>query len=190
MPLSFSSQARLLTLLGGLGILAVACGSNKTASTAADVLVGNDFESLAGWLGVTPNPSLTDEKAHSGHYSIKVDGTIEYSLGFASTLGALHDTRVKRIKVTAWVFVPDAQAVALLVTHAGDAPNVKPLLWDGFDVTKAVAGSYGKWVEVSKVMELPGAVTAATNIGFYLWHTGGSQPVYLDDLTVTAEPEK
>lgn len=189
MPLSFSSQARVL-LLCGLGMLAVACGSNKAAATAADVLVSNDFESLAGWLGATPNPSLTDEKAHSGRYSIKVDDSIAYSLGFASTLGALHDTRVKRIKVTAWVFVPNAQGAALLVTHAGDAPNVKPLLWDGFDVTKAVAGSYGRWVEISKVMELPAGVTAATSIGFYLWRTGGHQPVYLDDLTVTAEPEQ
>ncbi len=184
----FFSRARL-PLLGCLSLLTVACGSERATYTSADALVSNDFESLAGWLGKASSSSLTEEKAHSGRYSIKVDDSIEYSVEFASTLGALHDARVKRIKVAAWVFVPNAQTVALLVTHAGDAPNAKPLVWYGFDVTKAVAGKYNQWVYVSTVVELPDAVTAATNVGFYLWRSSGNQPVYLDDLLVTTEPE-
>ena len=180
---------RCLPLLGGLALLAPACNSDNAPATGADVLVSNDFEHLAGWLGPTPNPTLTKEKAHSGQYSIKVDGNSEYSLGFSSTLGALRDVRVKRIKVTGWVLVPSAQASALLVTHGGDAvPNGKPLVWEGLDVVKAVEGKYNQWVEVSKVVDIPDAASATTGLGIYLWRSGGNQPVYLDDLTVTLEP--
>lgn len=187
-----ASSIRRCPLLAVLSLLLLAaCGSSdQTAATKADILVSTDFDSLAGWMGTPPNPSLTREKAHSGRYSSKVGGSIEYGLTFANTLGELHEVRVKRLKISAWVFVPSAQASALFITHGGDAqPNAKPLIYNILDVVKAVDGNYGQWVPISKILELPDAVIYSTNIGFYLWRPSPSpESVYLDDLTVTAVP--
>ncbi|MBO3271898.1 hypothetical protein [Hymenobacter defluvii] len=186
--MSHSSSLRFW-VLAMIGVLA-ACSIAADKAPTGDILVSNDFETLAGWMGATPVLTLTEEKAHSGWYSIKVDGSNEYSIGFNSTLGALHDVRVKKIRVSGWVFVPSEQATACLITHVGDAiPKTKPLLWDSFNMVKEVQGKYNQWVHVTKVLDIPMAADAYTNIGFYLWRNYASnQPVYFDDLVVTVEP--
>ncbi|GAC1367150.1 MAG: hypothetical protein NVS3B25_16620 [Hymenobacter sp.] len=169
---------------------AFAIAGCSTPDTAADpnLLVSADFETLAGWLPAAQSATLSRDKAHSGHYALKVDAAHEYSLGYSAPLGQLHDTRIRKIKVTAWAFVPTADAKATLVTTVSNpaAPNDKPLLWDGLELGKAPA--VGKWQEVSKVITLPDNATPANTLGIYLWRTGGAQPVYLDDLRVTLEP--
>lgn len=178
-----------LLLLGSLVALTVAgCGGNDTVAPDSNILVSNDFETLAGWLPEPQNATLTREKAHSGRYALKVDGTHEYSLGFNALLGQLHETRITKIKVSAWVFVTAADAKAALVTAISTpgAPSDKPLLWESLDLSQSK--EVGKWLEVSKVITLP-ANTAPTNaLVLYLWRTSGGQPVYLDDLKVTVEP--
>lgn len=175
--------------MGSLVALTVAgCGGNDNAASDPNTLVSNDFDTLAGWLPEPQSATLTREKAHSGHYSLKVDGTHEYSLGFNALLGQLHETRISKIKVSAWVFVPSAEAKAALVTAVSTpgAPSDKPLLWESLDLSQTK--EINKWVEVSKVVTLP-ANTAPTNaLVLYLWRTSGNQPVYLDDLRVTVEP--
>lgn len=162
------------------------CGSADTKNDP-NLLVSTDFETLSGWLPEAQDATLTREKAHSGTYAIKVDAAHEYSLGYHAQLGRLHDTRIKKIKVSAWAFVP-AGGSASLVTTVGNpvAPNDKPLLWEAIELGKSNA--FGKWVEVSKVLTIPETAAATSTLGLYLWRTGGSQTVYLDDLRVTLEP--
>lgn len=144
----------------------------------------NNFDELAGWLGAAPQPSLTTEKAHSGHYSIKVDATTDFSIGYTKTLGQMSDRRVVKFKIDAWVLVPGADAKALLVTTFGES-GAKPMKWTGFDVTKDTPTN-GDWQRVSEVIEVPAVATANTIFNLYLWRTGAPQPIYLDDLTVSA----
>lgn len=144
----------------------------------------NDFDSLAGWLGVTPPPSLTRDKAHSGAYSIKVDSNTEYSISYTKPLGQMSDVRVTKLKIEAWVWAPSPSSSALLVTTFAE-PGAKPLSWNGFDVAKAGV-KYGEWTHVSKVIEVPPVATTNTLFNIYLWRTNAPQPIYLDDLTVSA----
>ena len=174
-----------LLLLGSLVALTVAgCGGNDAASEP-NLLVSSNFDTLAGWIPEAQSATLSRDKAHSGHYAVKVDPSHEYSLGYKAPLGQLHETRVKKIKVTAWTFVPTADAKAALVVTVGnpDPASDKPLMWDAVEVdgTKDT----GKWTEVSKEFTIPENATATSPLGIYLWRTGGSQPVYLDDLRVT-----
>ena len=187
---SFFRWAGLRPLASGLFLLAAtSCGADQATPAKGDVLVSTDFENLAGWMGTSPNSSLNREEAHSGPYSIKVDGSTEYSVSFSNTLGNQHDVRVRRVRVRAWVFVPSAEASGLLITQVGNGGGSKPLVWDAFDLVKAVAGNYDQWVEVNRVVDIPEATTAATGFGIYLWRNNpSSQPIYLDDLTVTVEP--
>lgn len=179
---------KILYSIATVAALGMVSCSKSSDATDANTLVSNDFETLAGWLPDVPkSATLTREKAHSGHYSLKVDAAHEYSLGFSAVLGQLHETRINKIKVSAWVFLPAADAQAALVTAVTDpaAPD-KPLLWESLDLS--LGKKVGKWAQVSKVITLP-ATTAPTNaLGLYLWRTSGNQPVYLDDLVVTVEP--
>lgn len=173
--------------LGTLAALFVAgCGS-KNDATDPNVIVDNNFDTIAGWVPEPQNATLSRDKAHSGHYSIKVDGEHEYSLNYKAMLGQLHATRIKKIKITAWTFVSSADAKASLVTAVSnpDPANDKPLLWEALDLS--AGNSPGKWVEVSKEIAIPEAATPTCILGFYLWRTSGNQPVYLDDLRVTVE---
>lgn len=175
--------------LGTLATLSFAgCGGKSDVETDPNLLVNNDFETIAGWLPEGPSATLSREKAHSGHYSIKVDAAHEYSLTYKAALGQLHDTRIKKINISAWTFVPMAGAKASLVVSVGNptTPNDKPLLWDGLEVGKGNA--FGKWVEISKSFTIPESASPTSVLTLYLWRTSGNQPIYLDDLRVTLEP--
>ena len=181
---------KIILFLGATYALGLAgCGSNGTGADAeTNVLASTDFESLDGWLPADQAATLTREKVHSGKYAIKVDAAHEYSLGFSKPLGQLHDTKPQKIKVSAWVLVPSAEAQAVLVITLGDptSPTAKPLLWESLALP-SVGTPYGTWKEVSKTVTVPAAAGPASRLGIYLWRTGGSQPSYLDDLRVSVE---
>ena len=187
MTFSIRERSWLLTALtSSVIILASSCDPHTTSDDT--VLMHNDFESLTGWLGQAPQPSLTTERAHSGRYSLKVDKATEFSLSYATTMGQLSTSRLTKLKLDAWVFAPSADAGALLVTNFSDGiPTHKALLWNGFDVVKA-SQQYGEWVHVSQVLDMPAALTADTQLGIYLWRNKGELPTYLDDLTISAAP--
>lgn len=179
---------KTLLSLGTLAALSLAsCGSKDDASADPNVLVDTNFDTMAGWIPAAQRVTLSRDQAHSGHYALMVDGSNEYSLGYHALLGQLHPTRIKKIKVAAWVYVTEAGSKASLVTTVGNpaAPDEKPLLWEALEIGNDPV--FGKWVEVSKVITLPESTGPANSLGFYLWRTGGDKPVYLDDLRVTAE---
>lgn len=180
---------KIFLLLGSLATLAATgCGSNSADASDANVLVNNDFETLAGWLPEAQSATLSQDKAHSGRYALKVDATHEYSMGFKAPLGQLHNTRIQKIKVSAWAFVPTADESASLVVTVGNPnpANDKPLLWEALELK--ANNQVGKWVEISKVITIPNDVSPSSPLGIYLWRTGGSQAVYLDDLRVSLQP--
>lgn len=179
---SFFRSWGALCLVGLAG-----CSSPGTTTTDANLLVDTNFDTLAGWLPEAQEATLTREKAHSGSYALKVDATHDYSLGYRAPLGRLHETRINKIKVAAWTFVPAGGSASLVVAVTNPtAPNDKPLLWDALELGKSK--ELGKWVEVSKVLTIPETATGTSTLGLYLWRTGGNQPVYIDDLRVTLEP--
>ena len=105
-----SSLGRLRPAFLLVGSLLTACSSADDGAISTNVLVRNDFEQLDGWVPV--NPSLTTEFAHSGRYSTKVGGDIEYSLTFIKPLGLISSKRFRKVKFSAWVYLPDAGAHA------------------------------------------------------------------------------
>lgn len=173
-----------------LGILLtaslVACGGEKVEKSANQI-TSNDFESMEGWLGDTPSPSLTKEKAHSGAYSVLVRPGLDYGLGYRNILGKMSPSRPEKISISAWVFLPNAQAAAKLVTEITDPARAanNQLLWQGIDLDKEVK-KYNEWQHVEQVITLPATATATSRFQVYLWRAASGEPVYLDDLTISA----
>lgn len=161
------------------------CG-DKTAEMPDNQLASNDFESLDGWIGDNSMPSLTKEKAHSGRYSVKVDPANEFSVGYSNLLGKLSTSRLRKIKIHAWVNIPNATSQAVLVTQLTDpsSPTASTILWEGIKLSDQVK-SYDKWVEVEKEIALPDKVTYANKIAVYLWRTATPGTAFIDDITIT-----
>ncbi|WBO84271.1 carbohydrate binding domain-containing protein [Hymenobacter yonginensis] len=168
-----------------LAVSMASCG-DKTAERPANQLAGNDFESVDGWMGDNTPNSLTKEKAHSGQYALKVGPAVEYSMGYNNLLGKLSASKLRKIKVQAWVNLPNGKTEAVLVTQITDPANpaAKPIIWEAVKLTDQVK-SFNKWVEVEKEITLPDNITYANKISVYLWRTGAAEPAYLDDLIIS-----
>ncbi|MBF9143083.1 hypothetical protein [Hymenobacter properus] len=169
-----------------LALVLAACG-HATSEKPAGYMAGNDFESVAGWTnGCDVPPSLTTSKAHSGRYSVKVGPAAEYSLGYSSVASKLSTTRFSKLKIKAWVNVPNDKSAATLVVEvdpATTAPDQKPLLWKGLELAKT-AGGYNKWVEVEQTVDMPATITPESQLKVYMWRgaNAGAEDIYLDDI--------
>ncbi|MBO0360897.1 carbohydrate binding domain-containing protein [Hymenobacter sp. BT186] len=170
-------------LYASLTLCLAACG-DKAATIPANQLAGNDFESIEGWVGDNTPASLTKENAHSGRYSIKVDPAIEYSMGYSNLLGKLSASKLRKIKIKAWVYLPKGTTDAMLVTSVVDpADPSKPVLWDGFKLADQVKAD-SKWTEVEKEITLPDNISYTQKLGVYLWRTAAQGPAFMDDVII------
>ncbi|MBF9235841.1 carbohydrate binding domain-containing protein [Hymenobacter sp. BT683] len=166
------------------------CGGTATTDGDPNTLFVSGFETLDGWLPEPLSATLTTEQAHSGKTSLKVDANHEYSLTYTNVLSELREARPDKIRVSAWAYLPGNQAEATLVASIADpaaGASAKPLLWQGIKLNEQVKTT-GKWTEVSQVITLPASINASHRLSIFLWRTGGSQPVYIDDLKVSVEP--
>jgi hypothetical protein len=162
------------------------CGrSDDSAEAAGSVLAASDFEAVEGWMGDLATPSLTKEKAHSGTHSIAVRPGVDYGIGYSNALGKMSVSRPEKVKLTAWVFVPSAQVSTNLVVEVRDPGAAQALLWQGIDLKKEVK-KFNEWQRLEKVIIIPNTAKPDAIFKMYLWHAGGEQPVYLDDVTLTA----
>lgn len=157
---------------------------------AAGTLASNGFENVDGWLADSPAlTTLNRDKAHSGMYSTMVGPGHDYSLGYSNALSRLSPDWPAKLKIGVWVFVPSDQAAAKLVTEVKAPTNDGPgLLWDGLDVSKTVK-VYNKWQYVEKTLVMPAGAKPTNRLLVYLWRADSRQPVYLDDLTISAARE-
>lgn len=165
-------------------LLLLAGCANDAAKAPADQITFNDFEAVEGYTNGAAVPSLTKERAHSGTFAIRVANGVDYSLGYMNLLGKMSPTRLRKIKIQAWVYVPSAQANCVLVTQVRNLTQDKDIFWDGLDLTKTAKG-VNKWVLVEKEVTLPETATYADQLLIYMWRGNSPQPTYLDDLRIT-----
>ncbi|TDN36584.1 hypothetical protein A8B98_07780 [Hymenobacter sp. UV11] len=148
-----------------------------------DLLMHNDFETVAGW--VADPATLTQEQAHSGRYSLKVDKDHQYSLTYYSLLGQLSPTRIRGVRVDAWAYEPNKDNSVQLRIGLNDAAGGKLMMGDGIAYNVQV-GEPNKWVKISKEIVFPPNVNYSSQLVMYLWNAGGAGAGYLDDVQLTA----
>lgn len=173
-------------LLYAAAALALASCNDQPAPTGRPQgqLAFNDFEAVEGWASGAAVPSLTTDKAHSGTTAVVVQPGIDFSLGYNNLLGKLGDGKARKIRVRAWVLLPNAKATAVLVTQLRDEAAQKDVLWQGLPLAQATKTT-NQWVQVEKEVTLPATAAYTNRVLVYLWRNDSSQPVYLDDLEIS-----
>ncbi|GAB3878050.1 hypothetical protein GCM10028824_39230 [Hymenobacter segetis] len=163
------------------------CGDKNGKSRPDNFLAGNDFEEIEGWNGDAPLPvSLTREKAHSGIYSMRVGPDVEYASGFIGTVGKISPTRLTKIKIKGWVFVPAGQPGGAIVTQVidPDKQGASPLLWEALSLETAVK-KRAEWVEIEKTLTMPANLSPTNKLYMYLWRGASPTSVaYIDDMEI------
>ncbi|MBD2766887.1 hypothetical protein IC235_03150 [Hymenobacter sp. BT664] len=166
-------------------ILLGACSSDKKSGSASGnkIITANDFESVAGW---NVDPLILDRgRAHSGQYAIKVDASHEFSLTFDMALGMATPSKIKKLHLEAWAFLPSNKATGVLGIQLMGGPSNSDMLYgDGIQLGQEVK-TYNKWVKVSKEFTLPDNITAAQHIRLSLWRADASDFVLVDDIELS-----
>ncbi|MBC6700481.1 carbohydrate binding domain-containing protein [Hymenobacter puniceus] len=174
---------KLVPFLGLACLMLSACsGSDSAAADPAKLITANDFESVDGWMPATP--ALTREQAHSGKHSTKVDGGVEFSIGYSNMLGKLSPSRLRKIKVHAWVYLPSNKSQARLGVQVTDPATSKEIFGDGITLTDQVK-EYKKWTEVSKEITFPENIAASQVLRVFLWRAAAADAAYMDDISLT-----
>lgn len=176
------SATRLLTFLSAsLGLLA-GCGG------PGQQLLSSDFEQFDGWQVQAP-AGLSFEQAHSGHYSLKTTPGQAYSSGYLAPLGHGLPFVPRRVRVEAWVYLPDGRTREASLVLQVSPPNGENKVWERIHLENVVK-RYAKWERVEKTYVLPAGLKATDPLRIYLWTPELSDiPVYLDDLRVQAWPD-
>lgn len=168
-----------------MGLLLVGIAGCSDGEYASQRLVTqNDFDQLDGWMPATS--ALTNEKAHSGRFSTKVENGVDFSLGYAATLGKASPTKPKKLIVSGWVYRTGPQATAAIVVEIKDPSTGQGIFWQSMELAKQTE-ALNEWVEVSQEFALPENITPAQDLRVYMWRSTAQQTVYLDDIKISRE---
>ncbi|KAA9331348.1 hypothetical protein F0P96_13960 [Hymenobacter busanensis] len=160
----------------------VSCSKSDDQSANANAITATNFDDYEGW--VPENASLTRERAHSGKFSIKVDGNSEFSMGYVNLLGKISPRKMRKLHLKAWAFLPSNKAAAKLGMQITDPSTGQEIFGDGIKLTDQVT-SFNKWVEVEKDITLPDNIAPTQLLKLFLWRDSASEPAYIDDLSLT-----
>lgn len=160
-----------------------ACGGSSSGSSSSDkdVLMTSDIDGMVGWL--TDPSALTKGEAHSGVYSLRVDQNHEFSPGYTAILGQLSATRIKGVKLEAWVYATDKNSAGKLEFVLKDGSG-NEIMRDQTHLEEVK--DYGKWVLVSKDIMFPPSTNYSSRITMYVSRAGATTPAFVDDLKLTA----
>ena len=179
LPRNFELKVLKFTLLLTGLFLSVSCDRQSSDK----ILVENDFDGLRGW-GLE-HASINSERAHSGKYSVKIDGGLEFGLTFNQILGTLTNKKPKQINVELWAYIPANTAKASFVVTLSKPESQEHQFYQSFNLVDKTK-NYREWVKISKRLELPDDIQLSDKFGCYLWRSEPSEEVvYIDDLKIT-----
>ena len=178
MRYSFGTSALLLVLV------IAGCSHSSGTEPTSGILAANDFDDIDGWVADSSVlVTLSKARAHSGAYSTMAAPGHEFSFGYNNKLSRVAPTMPTKIKVSAWVMLPNAQTNAKLVTEIKSS-NGANMQWDGLELAKTVK-RFNKWQYVEQTVSIPPAAKPDDRLLAYLWLANSKEPVYLDDLKIS-----
>lgn len=179
-----NSFPKSASVLAGVGLLLASCGHREEGGAKAAVVTRNDFENVLGWNG-NADASLTAERAHSGRYAVRVGPQNEFGYTYIQSLGKMSAAKIKAVTVSAWVWLPGAQASASLVVAISHSPERSSPVFYGSIPLGTAAKSFKEWQQVSQTFVLPDSVQDTNQLKCYLWRGSAVENVYVDDISLS-----
>ena len=178
--------AALPASLSGLFGCSPADKPTDPALPASAVLITrNDFEAVAGWGGAGVPASISTDQAHSGRYSVRAGRGIEYAYGYSMPLRLALPARPTRLHLKGWFYRAARGETGALVINVVRPSNQQTLFYESVSLAELRAN---RWVTHSAEVALPDSVTSLDVLNVFLWSAGSAEPIFLDDLEVTAIP--
>jgi hypothetical protein len=168
--------------------LAVGACQPKPSATADDAktLMRNGFEENVGWGGTTEG-SLTDGKAHTGHWSVLVSPEVNFGFTYERILGRLAPQLPHKLRLEGWALRANSGSNAKLVVQVNtSATDTAKVFYGALPLAGAVR-EFDKWTAVSYPFSLPSTAAAGNVIKIYLWRDQATAPTYLDDIALISE---
>ncbi|QNE41280.1 hypothetical protein F1C16_17825 [Hymenobacter sp. NBH84] len=173
-----------------LGLLGLLAGCKRAANvppvgSGQKEWIHQDFDDLQRWSGGEYTASLTQERAHSGQFSLKAGPGVDYSLTFSAPFDQLSLTKPRKLRVQAWVWVPEETNNTTLVITAVNSKGV--VSWEGIQLANTVKG-YKSWQHLDQKVMMSPQLTSDDVLKLYLWQRNGNDnSLYLDDLIISEE---
>ncbi len=122
---------------------------------------------------------VSEDFAHSGTHSIKLDNNTEYSPGITETLGAISST-AGIVNASVWVYLPDTNTIASMVITF--EANGKATDWYSVPL-KDYTHQPNKWAQIVGSKSIPNGSAANDLMKVYIWNQD-KKTLYFDDLEV------
>jgi hypothetical protein len=153
----------------------ISCSGNQ--KTSDDGYYFQDFDNLKMWDN---NARVTNEEAHSGHFSVFTDSLNEFSQTFEINYDDVIKKGYKKIAVSAWSMKKTYDAYGTLVISI-ESPE-KKIAYASFELIK-VLKKPSAWYPVSIDLNLPQQSPPNTKIKVYLW-SPKKEKIYMDDTRI------
>lgn len=130
------------------------------------------------------NPTLRSGNAHSGEWYCELDTINQYSIAYEKKVSDLPVKNPKKIKLSAWLYLPAFNAKATVVASLGE-PGKPDAIWNGLN-SEDLVDEEKKWVQVLGSFELPDNLNPNHVLKVYVWNHG-KEPVRCDDVAFDLE---
>ncbi|MBO2008316.1 hypothetical protein [Hymenobacter negativus] len=175
-----------LALWASCTLVVGACQPNTPAADNTKQLMHNDFEQSVGWGG-TAEGSLTDSKAHGGHWAVQVNPEVNFGFTYERILGRIAPQLPRKMQLQGWALRANSGSTAKLVVQVNASPTDTAKVFYGALPMADVVREFDKWTVVSFPFTLPTTAAAGNVIKIYLWRDQSSAPTYLDDVELISE---
>ncbi len=146
------------------------------------VVLKSSIDKIDGW-GISYN-SLSENKAHSGKLSSKIDSVNQYSLGFDDYLKNMKSDGITKIRFSAYILIETVPSSVTLVGVIGDGTN-KPISWVGVAVKDKIQKP-NEWTRIEGEVIVP--ENCADNIKFNTYlYSCNKEVAYVDDFEIIVE---
>ncbi|HWY38837.1 MAG TPA: hypothetical protein VNY73_09780 [Bacteroidia bacterium] len=153
----------------------IGCSGNKQKG----LVYYNDLEGIKGWTDIL----LEKKPVHSGIYSNRLDSVHVYGENFKLSFKEISEHILKKVKISAWVFIPDSTIKGKLVMEINQ-PDKKNVFWIGKDL-KEYVNKFGEWIEIKQEFTFvkKEIMVPQNHVKIFVWNLSKKE-MYVDDIRI------
>jgi hypothetical protein len=166
-------------VIGLSAIMFCACGKKKNT---ANYMYQNTFDNYKDFG--FDHATLKSGNARSGEWYCELDTINQYSITYSKKVKDLPVKNAKKVKLSAWLYLPTFNARATVVATVGEQGK-EAVMWNGLN-TDDLVDTEKQWVQVTGEFALPANMNPEHTLQVYVWNHG-KEVVWCDDVAFDFE---